>query len=153
MASPVTASPVTASSTASPATASPEPAQSGYSPGYTQQPGYGQQYGQPGYGQPAPEPKKSRRGLLISLAALVVVLAVAAVLIFLVFKPFADKKLSHTAVEKFITSRLGATNVKCNNGQDFDMKHNGDSFKCTAAGGKSYTVTIKNKDNGRYEVQ
>ena len=82
-----------------------------------------------------------------------VVLAVAAVLIFLVFKPFADKKLSHTAVEKYITSKLNATNVNCNNGQDFEMKKNGDSFKCTAASGKTFTVTIKNKDDGHYVVQ
>ena len=33
------------------------------------------------------------------------------------------------------------------------MKKVGATFTCTAAGGKTYTVTIKNKDNGAYVVQ
>ncbi|MGI8680102.1 MAG: DUF4333 domain-containing protein [Jatrophihabitans sp.] len=120
--------------------------QSGYgSQGYTQQPGYDQGY------QPQPA-RKSRKGLWIALVGLVVVLAVAAVLVFVVFQPFGNKKLSHTAVEKYITSNLKATNVKCNGGNDFEMKKNGDSFTCTSSGGGTFTVTIKNKDDGRYVV-
>ncbi len=77
--------------------------------------------------------------------------AVAVVLVLTVFK--TDKKLSHTAVERFITSKLGATGVQCNGGKDFTMKKNGDTFTCSAAGGKSFTVTIQNKDKGNYQVR
>jgi hypothetical protein len=117
----------------------------GQPPGYTQQPGYGEApYGQP----PA---KKSRKGLVISLIALVVVVAAAVVVVLLLAN--REKKLSHTAVEKYITNNLGATNVKCNGGNDFTMKHNGDKFTCTADGGKTFTVTIENKNDGSYLVQ
>jgi hypothetical protein len=139
--------------------------QSGYAaPGY-EQPAYGQQgYGQPagytqqpGYGQGEPA-KRSKKGLIISLVAIVAVLGLVVLIGVLTKTPksvFGEKKLSHTAVEKFITSdpRLGGTNVKCNGGNDFTMNKNGDSFTCTADGGKSYTVTIENKDNGKYEVR
>ena len=83
---------------------------------------------------------------------MLVVVAAAVVVALLVVK--GDKKLSHTAVENYIqdTKHLG-TNVKCNNGKDFTMKKNGDSFTCTADGGKSFTVTIKDKSNGSYVVQ
>jgi hypothetical protein len=64
-----------------------------------------------------------------------------------------DKKLSHTAVQNYIEKTLGASNVQCNGGKDFTMKNNGDSFTCTAAGGKTYKVTIENKDDGKYLVQ
>ncbi len=77
----------------------------------------------------------------------------AAIIVFLVVKPFGDKKLSHTAVEDYITKNLGATNVKCNDGDDFEMKKNGSSFTCSADGGKTFTVTIKNKDDGSYVVR
>src|SRR3954465_13641775 len=137
-----------------------QPGQPGYGqPGYGQ-PGYGQSgygqpgYGQPGYGQPGygqPPAKKSRKGLIISLIALVVVAAAAVVVVLLVMK--GDKKLSHTAVETYITNQLGASNVVCNGGNDFSMTSNGDSFTCTAAGGKTYQVTIVNKDPGSYLVR
>jgi hypothetical protein len=64
-----------------------------------------------------------------------------------------DKKLSHTAVENFISSKLGASSVNCNGGKDFTMKHDGDTFTCSASGGKSFTVTIENKDKGNYVVR
>jgi hypothetical protein len=86
----------------------------------------------------------------------VVVLAVVAVLVFVVIKPFGgDKKLSHTAVEKFISGNkeLGSpSGVTCNGGSDFTMKKNGDTFTCTASGGKTFTVTIKDKGDGKYTV-
>jgi hypothetical protein len=43
--------------------------------------------------------------------------------------------------------------VSCNGGKDFAMKNNGDSFTCTASGGKTYTVTITNKSDGHYSVR
>ncbi|HKC28208.1 MAG TPA: hypothetical protein VKB75_09370, partial [Jatrophihabitans sp.] len=61
--------------------------------------------------------------------------------------------LSHTAVENYIASHLNASQVQCNGGNDFTMKHSGDTFTCTAAGGKSFKVTIENKKNGSYLVQ
>ncbi len=61
------------------------------------------------------------------------------------------KKLSHTAVERYITNTLSATNVKCNGGKDFTLKKAGDTFTCSAAEGKTFTVTITNKD-GHYTV-
>jgi hypothetical protein len=63
------------------------------------------------------------------------------------------KNLSHTAVEIYIANDLGASNVQCNHGEDFPMKHNGDSFTCTAAGGKSFKVTIESTEDGSYLVQ
>jgi hypothetical protein len=132
--------------------------QQGYGqPGYGQ-PGYGQPgYGQPGYGQPgygAPPAKKSRMGLVIAAAALVVVVVALGLISFVAKVPASlyPKKLSHTAVEQYIVDNLGATNVKCNGGSDFTMKHDNDSFTCTAAGGKTYTVTIKDKSDGNYVV-
>ena len=77
-------------------------------------------------------------------------------LVFAVFKPFGDKKLSHTAVENFITNsaQLGKpTSVTCNGGKDMTMTRNGQSFSCSAGGGKSYTVTIKDKKTGAYQVR
>ena len=56
--------------------------------GYGQPPVYGQAYGQ-GYGQPAwgtPPQKRSRKGLWIGLSSAVIVIAVACVLVFVVFK-------------------------------------------------------------------
>ena len=63
-----------------------------------------------------------------------------------------NKKLSHTAVESWIQTNLGATNVNCNGGKDFEMKNKGDTFTCTGDGGKTFTVTINNTDNGDYSV-
>jgi hypothetical protein len=140
--------------------------QPGYgSPGYGQQ-GYGQQaygqqpgYAQPGYAQPGygqPPAKKGHKGLLVSLLVLVVVVAALAVVSVVAKVPSAwyPKKLSHTAVENFIRNdpHLGGSDVTCNQGKDFTLKTNGAQFTCTAAGGKTYTVTIQNKNNGTYVV-
>jgi hypothetical protein len=121
-------------------------------PGY-QQPGYQQGYagGYQPYQPPTASPhRNSRRPLLFGLLGLVVVLVIAGVL----FAVFASgtKKLSHTAVEQFIEQRLGATGVVCNGGQNFAMTSNGATFGCTAAGGRHYTVTITDKNSGRYTV-
>jgi hypothetical protein len=125
--------------------------QYGVAAGYAQPPGYVQQpgYGAPGgYAQPA---KKSRKGLVVALLAGLVVLVAAGVLVFLYLN--RETRLSHTAVQNYIEQHLGATGVVCNGGKDFTMKSNGQTFTCTAAGGKTYTVTIENKDNGTYQVQ
>ena len=125
------------------------PAGYGQPPGYTQQPGYGPPGG---YGQPPA--KKSRKGLLISLIALVVVVVALAVVSVVAKVPSSwyPKKLSHTAVENYIEHTLGASNVVCNGGSNFTMKHDNDSFSCSAANGQKFTVTIQNKDNGTYVV-
>lgn len=126
--------------------------QQGYGTGYTQQPGYGQQ----AYA-PAARPKKSRKGLWASLVAAVLVVAAAVVLIlgFVVKAPFSfvQTKLSHTAVEKFIETHLGGTDVKCNGGQNFSVNNKGDSFTCTGGGGKTYTVTITQVSGAHYIVR
>jgi hypothetical protein len=61
------------------------------------------------------------------------------------------KKLSHSAVEKYIAQQYSATNVSCNGGKNFTLK-TGKTFGCSAAGGKSFNVTIKST-GGDYEVQ
>jgi hypothetical protein len=63
------------------------PSQPSYAPpppAYSQAPVYGQGYGQPAWG--APPQKRSRKGLWIGLVSAVVVIAVACVLVFVVFK-------------------------------------------------------------------
>jgi hypothetical protein len=90
---PVGAAPVTAQQAppaAQPVAPAPMPSmppQAGYAPpppGYAQPPAYPQGYGQQAWGaQPA---KRSRKGLWIGLASAVVVIAVACVLVFVVFK-------------------------------------------------------------------
>jgi hypothetical protein len=84
------------------------------------------------------------------LLSLLVLVAAAAV-VFFVFFFNQDKKLSHTAVEHFIKSTFNESSVTCNGGKNFTMKHNGDSFDCTA-GAKTYHVTITDKNNGDYNV-
>jgi hypothetical protein len=93
--------------------------------------------------------------LLVSLVAVVgIVLALAVVsLIAKVPSAWYPKKLSHTAVEKYITNNLNASNVQCNGGSDFTMKENGATFRCTAAGGKTFTVEIQDKNDGKYLVR
>lgn len=134
--------------------------QPSYGQGYEQQQGYGYQqpaYGtQPGYGEPAPAPaKRGHAGLWASIAAVVAVIVALVLISYFAKVPSSwyTTKLSHTAVEKYITERLGATNVSCNGGKDFPMKRDGATFTCTAAGGKTFTVTIKDKSNGAYVVQ
>lgn len=63
------------------------------------------------------------------------------------------RDLSHLAVEDYITHKLDVTGVVCNDGRNFPMVANGTSFTCTDDGGHTYTVTIKNKLTGDYEVR
>lgn len=159
--------------------------QYGQQPGYTQ-PGYGQQqpqygqqqppaWGQPiqpgqqgpydygqqgGFGQAPGEPaKKSGKGLWIGLGALVVVLAVAAVLLFwqpgwLRPKVF-DNAMMQTAVQKILNETYqvpgGAQTVSCPSGQEVKS---GATFDCTATiGGKQQQVPITvTSDSGDYQV-
>jgi hypothetical protein len=82
-----------------------------------------------------------------------VVLIVVLVLVSILAKVPASlypKKLSHTAVEKYIARSFTASEVKCNDGKNFKIKKNA-SFICTAAQGESFTVKLTNGD-GRYEV-
>ncbi len=125
--------------------------QPGYGqPGYGQ-PGYGQgQPGQPGYGQPA---SKSKKGLWISLVAAVVIIGAVVGILFATGVIAGNKSLSHTAVEQTIERQTGAENVSCNNGEDFEMSSDNATFTCTADDDKSYTVTVLDKDNGRYEYK
>jgi hypothetical protein len=121
-------------------------------PGYTQQPGYGADYVQ------QPPAKKSKKGLWISLLALVVIVGVLGLISVVAKVPSSlyPKDLSHSAVERYIegSSQLGnPTDVRCNGGKNFRLKNNGDSFTCTATGGRSFKVTITNKDKGNYVVQ
>lgn len=65
------------------------------------------------------------------------------------------KKLSHTAVEGYIEQQFNVTNVDCNYGMDFTMERNGETFTCSAASPTTtiFTVTVKDKDKGDYQVQ
>jgi hypothetical protein len=119
-------------------------------PGYAQQPGYGA----PAYGQP-PAAKRSKKPLIISLVSLIVIAGILVIVSVVAKVPASlyPKKLSHTAVEKYITQNLGASNVECNGGKDFTMKNNGDTFTCSADGGQTFTVTIEDKNDGHYLVQ
>jgi hypothetical protein len=140
-----------------------EPYGSGsYGTGYGQPAGYGGVTGytqQPGYGQPQqPARKKSKKGLLVGLVALIVVLGALALVSVLAKIPSSlyPKKLSHSAVENFIqgSSKLNKpTNVSCNGGKDIDLKKNGATFTCSAAGGRTFTVTITDKNDGHYTVR
>jgi hypothetical protein len=136
----------------------------GQSPPAYGAPAYGQQqqsYGQspsayatPGYGQQpygAP-PKKKGKGLLYSIIGLVVVIAVLVVVGFVAKVPASlfPKKLSHSAVEKYITSNFSATGVNCNGGKDFKIK-SGDTFTCTADQNSTFIVKLTNNDGG-YQV-
>ncbi len=150
-----------------------------YGQGYGQQ-GYGQPaapqgYGQSGYGQPAapqgygqsgygqgygqgyaaapaatPSGAKGRGKLYLVIAAVLVVLLVAAGLVYFLF--LRSKSLSHTAVEKAIEKNKGISDVKCNDGKNFDLDKNGATFTCKGGTGSTFTVTIINKDDGSYRV-
>jgi len=127
-----------------------------------QQPAYGQQYGQPGYGQPTEPAKKSNTGLIIGIVALVVVLAVAAILLW-VWPGFISKKVfDQTKVEAGVTQILttappngygqtNVTNVTCPADQAVKA---GTTFDCSVqidGQPKTVTVTVKD-DSGTYEV-
>ncbi len=167
-----------------------QPAQSGYGQpaapgygqaGYGQQSGYGQPtqsgygqsgYGQQGFGQPvgqygqpgAPEAKKSNRGLIIGAAAVIVVLAIAAVLLFAWPGWLKNKVLDNTAVAKGVTQILTSappsgyglaatdvSNVVCPANEAVKA---GTTFNCTLTyKGNPSTVSITVKDtSGQYEV-
>lgn len=148
--------------------------QQGYDQGYNQQ-GYGAQsgyqqsgYQQGGYNQPgfAPQqaPAKSNKGLIVGISGLVVILAVAAVLLFL-WPGFLNKKVFDGGkVAQGVTSILTSptpggygysaadvTGVSCPSDQAVKA---GTTFTCSLTyKGKPSTVTITVKDdNGTYEV-
>ena len=146
--------------------------QSGYGgqAGYGQQPlgyeqqfsyaapaGYGQQpgYGQPGYGQqptgadPYARPATSAAGTsrvgLWTTLIVVLVLAVATAVVFIVKpSPLFKKVLDHNAVEQTIQaqSQNGSgdyTGVSC---PANEQVRSGTTFQCTASGGKKINVTV-----------
>jgi hypothetical protein len=132
------------------------------------QPQYGQpqpgqyDYGQQQYpGQGAPEgeqPAKSKKGLLIGVVALVVVLAVVGVLGFVAPGFFKTQVFNNTQmqtdVQKLLTETYkidGVTAVTCPAEQKVE---DGAKFECTATiAGKPQQVTITVKgDGGNYEV-
>ncbi len=77
---------------------------------------------------------------------------IAVVVIFVVLVAVNGKKqLSHTAVEGYVAQQYNAQSVSCNGGKNFTLKTNA-TFTCTASGGQSFTVTIKNKKDGSYQV-
>jgi hypothetical protein len=155
--------------------------QYGQQPGYPQQPPqYGQpqqeqpggayppqQYGQPGqydYGQPGyPGPpqageKKSKKGLLIGIVALVVAGALVGVLGFVAPGFFVTKVFDNQAVQTGVTKVLtqnykiaGVTGVTCPAQQEVK---DGLTFECTAnVAGKPVRVPITVKGTGgNYEV-
>ncbi|WP_020673495.1 DUF4333 domain-containing protein [Amycolatopsis nigrescens] len=131
--------------------------------GPQQQPGYGQQPGQfgpPGYPQ-QPQPggeKKSGKGLLIGVVALVVVLAALGVTGFWQPGFFVSKVFDTTAQQDAIKGILtdtykiqGVQSVTCPDKQEVKADT---TFDCTAMiGGQEQKVTIKVKDSdGNYEV-
>jgi hypothetical protein len=131
-------------------------AQPGYAAGsYEAQTGSYQQAGYPTSYQPAYQTaatvglggevpqRRSHVGAWLSLLVVAIVLAVAALVLFVTPGLLVNKYLSHSAVERFIQNdtATGFTNVKCNNGKDVELKK-GTTFTCTADGGKKATVTI-----------
>jgi len=153
----------------------------GQSAGYAQpgygQPAYGQPaYGQPAYGQPAygqqggfgqpaspVSPKKSNKGLMIGVSALVAVLAIAALVLFVYPGPlkkgdtFDNTKVAQ-GVTKILTDappagygKTGVTAVTCP--ADRPVTANS-AFTCSATidgSPKTVIITVKD-DKGRYEV-
>ncbi|GAB3574406.1 hypothetical protein GCM10027445_35200 [Amycolatopsis endophytica] len=149
-------------------------------PQYGQQPGAAQpQYGQPQYAQPqhgqqypgqAPPqyapgpaygqqpPKKSARGLLIGLGALVVVVAAFCVTAFLAPGFLKTTVLSQSAVQdgvkQILTDNFGLPSVGAVICPADEEVAAGATFDCTTTvdgAGKTVTVTIKD-DAANYEV-
>ncbi len=159
--------------------------------GYGQPYGQQSAYGQPSYGQPAggygasaaagygaynqpggpqsggfpsttDQPKKSNQGLIIAIVAVVVLLALAAVALF-VWPGFLNKKVfDERQVSQGVTAVLtgtppsgyglsGVTDVSCPSGQEVKA---GTSFQCDLKiDGQAQKVTVLVKDaNGLYEV-
>jgi len=86
-------------------------------------PAYGQQpYGAPDYGpgpvQPGGPARKKGKGLLYTVIGLLVLIAVLVVVSFVAKIPTSlyPKKLSHSAVEKYVGTNFSASGVTCNGG-------------------------------------
>ena len=156
-------------------------------PGQYQPPQYGQQYpptdayGQPSpYGPPGaqygeappafgqPEAKKGSRkslAILLSIAGVLAVIVVAVVLVLGFWKPgfFVTTKLdvnkAQQGVQQILTDQTNgygvkkADDVKCNNGQNPTVRK-GDTFTCDVSiDGQHKQVTVTFQDNnGTYEV-
>lgn len=131
--------------------------------------GYGNpSHGQPSYGPPsssgASAPKKSRRGLILGLAALLVVAgAVAAIVMFVLPGALVTKTLNVAKAEDGVknvltddTSGYGAKSVKdvrCNDSKNPVVKK-GQTFTCAVSvegAQKTITATFQD-DEGTYEV-
>ena len=120
-------------------------------------PAYGQQpYGAPDYGpgpvQPGGPARKKGKGLLYTVIGLLVLIAVLVVVSFVAKIPTSlyPKKLSHSAVEKYVGTNFSASGVTCNGGKDYTIKK-GKTFTCTADQSSTFTVTLTNND-GKYVV-
>lgn len=132
---------------------------------YGQQPAYGQpgQYGQQNYNQYGPsqggQGGSSNKGVIIGVTSLVVVLAIAAVLLFLwpgwLNKKVFDQNAVQDGVVKLINDsyNMDATEASCPKAGDTEVKA-GNTFDCTVkVDGQDKTVTITVKDDdGKYEV-
>ncbi len=130
---------------------------SGYSqPGYTEPAGYAYSAPPSGYGAvdtaipPAP-PRKSRAGLWTILVVVAVIVIAAVVVVIVKPSPLFKKVLDRKAVEQTIEqqSKGGSgdfTGVSCPANEEIKS---GNTFQCTAAGGKKINVTINSKD-GQY---
>lgn len=135
----------------------------GYGQAFGQHPQYGQPPGQYGYGQqPGQQPPgsqgTSRKGLWIGLVALVVVIAVAAVLLFVWpgwLRPTVfDNQRMQQDIQKVLTDSYaieGVENVTCPADQEVEP---GSQFQCeVTVNGQPQSVTITVKtDDGHYEV-
>lgn len=141
-----------------------QPGQPGQFGGYPQQQGqqFGQfapQFGQVGPGQPG-APKKSKNGLIIGIAAAVVIAIVAIVLLVgWLTGAFFGKKFDNAAVNEGVTKVLkenyneaDTKDVTCNT--DGVKVKEGSTFSCDATiSGKSRTVQVKVLDDeGKYQV-
>ena len=63
------------------------------------------------------------------------------------------KSLSHVAVERYIGDQFDLDGVVCNDGANFPMTSDGATFGCTSAAGKTFTVTVTDKQTGDYSVR
>ncbi len=161
-------------------------AQSGYGQPYGQQPAYGQAaygqqasaYGQQaaagygaynvggppsgGFASPTDQPKKSNQGLIIAIVAVVVILAIAAVVLFVWPGVLNKKVFDERQVSQGVTAVLtgtpptgyglsGVSDVSCPSGQEVKADT---SFQCDLKiDGQAQKVTVVVKDaNGLYEV-
>ncbi len=130
-------------------------------------------YVSPGYGPPSygpsgpaggPPPKKTRRGLILGLAALfVVAVGGAAIVMFVLPGALVTKTLNVTKAEDGVksvltddTSGYGAKSVKdirCNDGKNPVVKK-GQTFTCAVSveGAQKTVIATFQDDDGTYEV-